>query len=91
MFDDIGRKIKALASVLCWVGIIVSVIYGIVLMIQGKLFVATGITVLLLGSLFSWIGSFTLYGFGEMVENSDIRTELAVKADMEKSREGKPE
>ncbi len=31
MFSDIGKKIKILAEVYCWIGIIASVICGIVM------------------------------------------------------------
>ena len=84
MFDDIGGKIQGLAKVICWIGIIASVITGIAMITsatnryytnQGLLW--TGIAVMILGSLLSWVGSFTLYGFGELVENSSvIRYEL---------------
>ena len=35
MFDNIGRKLKAVASVTAWMGIIASVIFGIVLLMNG--------------------------------------------------------
>ena len=88
MFYDIGKKIKTLAKVVCWIGIIGSVIGGIVMIAtMGSVGVLSGLLTIVLGVLFSWIGSFVLYGFGEMVENSDIRTELAVKAEMGKKEE----
>jgi len=67
MFDNIGGKIKTLAKVVCWIGIIVSVILG--------LLSRNAITALLfigIGSLGSWIGSFMTYGFGQLIENTDI-------------------
>ena len=83
MFDNIGGKIKGLAKFVCWVGIIISVIAGIVLMVQGSEvnsyyysggagtgLIAGGLMTMILGSLLSWLGSLTLYGFGELVENS---------------------
>lgn len=92
MFSNIGRKIKVLAQVVCWVGIIAAVISGIIIMAGGAsismggyeysssasgLTVLAGFLVILLGSLFSWIGSFVLYGFGELIEsNADIRALL---------------
>jgi len=36
MFDNIGSKIKTLARVICWIGIIVSIISGCVLMVQNE-------------------------------------------------------
>lgn len=73
MFDNIGGKIKVLAQVVCWIGITISVIFGLISFENG------GIVVIILGSLFSWIGSFTLYGFGQLIENSDILVELKKK------------
>ena len=34
-----------------------------------------GLAVIAIGSLLSWVGSLTLYGFGELVENSTICAE----------------
>ena len=65
MFDNIGDKIKTLAKVSTVLGIVISVIYGIVLMVSDLIFV--GFLVMILGSLLFWISSFTLYGFGEMI------------------------
>ena len=88
MFDNIGSKIKALAKVVCWIGIIGSIIAGIAMIAtMGSVGVLSGLLTIVLGALISWVGSFVLFGFGEMVENSDIRTELAVKAEMGKKEE----
>ena len=83
MFDNIGGKIQGLAKVICWIGIIASIILGIVIIMgasqsygyyrrtdTGTIF--AGIAVIVGGSLLSWVGSFVLYGFGELVENSSI-------------------
>lgn len=75
MFENIGNKIKTLAKVLCWIGIIVSVIVAIVLFASDDDLVGIGFLVLIGGSLISWIGSFVLFGFGQLVENSDIIAE----------------
>ena len=88
MFDNIGSKIKTLAKVVCWIGIIGSIIAGIAMIAtMGSVGVLSGLLTIVLGALLSWAGSFVLYGFGKMVENSDIRTELAVKAEMGKKEE----
>ena len=86
MFDNIGSKIMKLAKILCWVGIMLSVISGIVLMAAGGSVssyssygysrssgggVVAGILTIILGSLASWIGSFFTYGFGQLIENTD--------------------
>ncbi len=36
MFNNVGSKIKTLAKVLCWVGIILSVVSGIIIMVAGN-------------------------------------------------------
>ena len=67
MFENIGGKIKTLAKVVCWIGIVASVILG--------LLSRNAITALLfigIGSLGSWIGSFMTYGLGQLIENTDI-------------------
>lgn len=89
MFENVGAKLKAYAKVICWIGIILSVISGIVLMADGYngSGVFPGLLIIIVGSLASWIGSLGIYGFGELVENSDIRTNLACKADMERGQE----
>lgn len=73
MFQNIGKKIKTLAVVVCWIGIAGSVIGGIVMCAVGAdssggdLLIGLGIPLMFLGPLFSWIGSFVLYGYGDMI------------------------
>jgi len=84
MWDNISEKIKILAKVIAWLGIISSVIGGIILISQGVkinhnswngsgggLFILSGIGTLIVGPILSWIGSFFMYGFGELIENSE--------------------
>ena len=77
MFDNIGSKIMKLAKVLCWIGIIASIVSGIVIISGGSrsynsgAAVFSGILTIVLGCLFSWIGSFFTYGFGHLIENTD--------------------
>ena len=84
MFDNIGRKIKMLAQILCWIGIVSSVIAGFVLIIKGmmssrdSIFAGIGFGVMIVGSLFSWIGSFFLYGFGQLIDDTQaMRSKIA--------------
>lgn len=90
MYNDIGGKIMKLAKVLCWIGIIISVILGGSLITATSSYVWTGnaasarvvgIFIMIGGSLLSWIGSFVLYGLGRLIQNTDILTEIAAKAD----------
>ena len=94
MFDNIGGKIKGLASFICWMGIIACVIAGIAMIssaTQGRYtdeaMVWTGIGVGVLGSLLSWVSSFVLYGFGTLVENSEQLSLIA--SEMKKNKRAK--
>lgn len=71
MFDNIGGKIKSLAQVVCWIGIICSVIYGIIITSSDEEMAVLGFIIIVIGSLISWVSSFTLYGFGQLIENTD--------------------
>ncbi len=75
MYDNIGGKIKKLATFLSLIGIIISILIGLILTV-----VIDNILFLLLigglGSLFAWIASFCLYGFGQLIENSDKTVRL---------------
>lgn len=70
MYNNIGGKIKTLAELIAIFGIIGFVITGLVVMANAG-FLA-GLLVGGLGALGSWIGSFTLYGFGELIENTKV-------------------
>ena len=68
MFDDIGGKIKTLAKVITVIGFILSFIVGLVLMIEISFL--SGLLTVIFGCLAAWIGSFLLYGFGELIDNT---------------------
>ena len=72
MFNNIGEKIKKLAEILCYIGILFSAIGGLVVMFVGgssrsRAPFLIGLLIIFIGSLFSWIGSFFTYGFGELI------------------------
>ena len=101
MFQNIGRKIRILAMVLCWIGIIAFIIIAISMLSNASNLEkelqeierssrrssyystyttssissasvasirTTGWVLLIVGPLASWISSFVLYGFGELIE-----------------------
>ena len=67
MFDNIGSKVKGLASVVCIGGIVTSIISGLAMMISLESFLA-GFLSMIVGALGSWIGSWALYAIGEAVD-----------------------
>ena len=86
MYGDSGPKIISAADILGILGILVSVALGFLLIIagmnircQGGAMVVMGFIVAALGSLVSWFVSLLARGFGEMVNNVHIQTELAVR------------
>ena len=82
MFENIGEKIKGLAKVICVIGIVFSVIYGLDIMMEGKDFVMTGLITAIVGSVISWISSFFTYGFGQLISNSDKIVKNIEKKDL---------
>jgi len=88
MFTNIGAKIKNLATVTCWIGIIASFIFGLLLIADAEdsgIAIAVGLLVMGLGTLFSWIGSFMTYGFGELIEKTTEIAENTGNANQPKS------
>lgn len=79
MYSNIGKKIQGLSKLFAILGMIVCIIIGSII-IQGaegayrydEAGLTIGIVVIVLGSILSWMLSFVLYGFGRLVENSDI-------------------
>ena len=73
MWDNIGGKIKGVAKFIAWFGIIFSIIIGIILfsiggnLYYGGIFIGIGLFIMIVGSLISWILSWFMYGFGELI------------------------
>ncbi len=76
MFANIAYKIKMTAKIICVIGIGLSCIIGFSMLLIGVaeeeywLFFA-GMFWAVVGSISSWVGSFTLYGFGQLIDNTD--------------------
>ena len=68
MYDNIGNKIKILAQIICVFGVVASVILGLVICFRTNEFNEIGLLYILIGSISSWISSFIIYGFGELIE-----------------------
>ncbi len=70
MYDNIGGKIKILAKWMFAVETIAAVIIGIALMAEDVDIV--GLLVIIFGPIVAWVSSWLLYGYGQLIENSDI-------------------
>ena len=78
MYEDIGKKIKSLATIVCWLGIITSVIIAIFLFasiekvsyhLEGT-YTILGLCFMFLGPIVSWISGSLIYGFGELIDKA---------------------
>lgn len=77
MFDNISCKIKAIAWIEFVVGVIASLISGIVMMFLGNWFVLYGGLCIVLGCFVAFVLAVLIYGFGELIERT-VRIEYLV-------------
>ena len=81
MYDNIGKKIKALAKWTFIVEAIAAAIAGIALMFTDEELIIFGLLALLLGPVVAWVSSWLLYGFGELVDKvCDIESNMRVES-----------
>ena len=66
MYNNIGKKIKALAKAAFVVEAIAAVIAGIILLIETEEWLY--LLIVVLGPVVAWISSWLLYGFGEIID-----------------------
>lgn len=75
MFDNIGEKIKGLATFLFGIECIACIITGFVMMVVSTDgyygidwgYFGIGVAIAIGGSLIAWASSFFMYGFGELI------------------------
>ena len=75
MFDNIGEKIKTVAKVFTCIGMFAFSITGLIITQVNEEAPFIGLLIIVFGCLGSWLASLTLYGFGQLIENSDILVE----------------
>lgn len=81
MFKNIGKKIKVLAQVFTWLGILAFLALGIFIAFLGfmneeAMIILLGIIIAVIGFFVSWIGSFILYAFGEIADSTEQTKKL---------------
>ena len=77
MFKNIGKKIKGLAALVCWLGIISSALIAAGVWAAG--YAGLAVLVLIIGALSSWISSFYAYALGEMTDSAAKQADLLAK------------
>ena len=82
MFNNIGSKIKGLATFLFWMTAIIALLAGIIVIFIGIGFgsdssngssilsIFSGIGIAVGGFILAWIQNFLLYGFGELIDSN---------------------
>ena len=104
VFNNIGKKIKGLAKVIFWIGFIGSVLAALgggiaVAQVMDcednpvAILAAIGIFVVgsAIGFLLAWIGSFFLYGYGQLIEDTEINRKTNQKILAQLGGEAVPE
>lgn len=88
MFENIGEKIKTLATVIFWAQAISFVLLAFSLLNIGGTFSIAGFFLIVLGPLLAWCSAFLLYGFGEFVDKTkDIESNTRVLVERMKNIE----
>ena len=80
MFNEIGKKIKRLASALCKIQIAIYVIAAIGLLVFGVIYltedtfgfllILIGLACAIIGPLLAWLSTIILYGYGELIDKT---------------------
>lgn len=94
VFENIGGKIKTVALWFATIGISISIIAGFFMIIIALINYADvlcilGIVTLSCGSLLSWITSLFIYGYGQLIENTDKLVESQDKNSKTRTNTGK--
>lgn len=76
MFENIASKIKTAAQVFAWLGIVVFALLGLIVMFANEDTPVPGLLIIIVGCLGSWLSSLTLYGLGQLIENTDKLVEF---------------
>lgn len=86
MLTNVGAKIQRLAIYVCASGILVSIGFGGIILLNSSDFIGRliGVLIIVAGSLAAWFSSLFIYAFGEMVENINFIADLMEKAADEK-------
>ncbi|MBQ2760207.1 MAG: hypothetical protein IJE93_10605 [Clostridia bacterium] len=94
MYNNIGKKIKGLAKIVVYAGISVCVIGGIATIFilsdnyYTKDFAFIGLIIALVGSLLCWLSGFFIYGFGELVDQTqEINIKLTLSENKSDTKE----
>lgn len=91
MFNNISNKIKIFAKVVFWVGIVLFGLVGISYMVSGITHeIAEDIVLALVYFIMgfgSWVSACLIYGFGQLIENTNSLNGVQVAQDEDEEEE----
>ena len=79
MYNNVGAQIKSVGVVFAVFLGIMSFIAGVSCFFLGAIGVIIGLFVMFIGIFMAWVTSIFIYGFGQLVENSDKLVEMNTK------------
>ncbi len=97
MLGNTGSRIKKISQAINLLGILLSLGFGVALIIigadavGGETLIITGIAIGVVGSILSWISSLVLFAYGDMAENVHAMASIMVKNEMKKMKTNKPQ
>lgn len=94
MFNNISGKIKLIAKIMCWVGIIFCGAAAIILLFAGVITddieqIQLAIMSIIMG-LVSYVCSCLVYGFGQLIENTSSLNGIVLIEDKDEPKQEKP-
>ena len=100
MFDNLGQKAKVISQIAFWIRVIICLVLGFVFYMLGKQLALNRITssysiyasiaaviVIVVGPIVAWLKSALYYAAGQLLENSDMQTEIMKREYKEKKKE----
>ncbi len=89
MYENIGEKIKNLAATLAGIGVVASLAAGFIMISSDYSDINTqGWIILVGGPIISWVSSYILYGFGELIsQTNEMNQKLSVLLTKEASHD----
>ena len=75
MYDNIGSKIKNSAKAVFLFESFIAVVGGLLIISYDDNLFLAGLLIIFIVPLVAWVSSWLLYGFGQLIENSDIIAE----------------
>lgn len=71
MFNNIGKKVKTIVTIECWIEILASIIAAVIIIKLDKDLVLLGVGIIVLGSVNAWLNTILHYGYGQLIDNTD--------------------